>query len=148
MAISGDYKLQNILSIEENLIEEVKHLKNEVDFEHLIKYTAPKIMDIARKYKCTKTDNGYENIEGSIIFAYKNQLYIIKCNGQVLEPEDEYIADGSGKDFATAVLSQNKDKETIGRIKEALEAAEKHGCGIKRPFYIMNTINDEVIKVD
>jgi len=148
MAICGDFKLQNILSIEEKLIEEIKELKNEVNFEHMVKYVSPKIMDLANKYYCIKYKEGYRNIEGNIIFAYKNQLYIIESNGQVLEPEDEYIAGGSGGNFAVAVLSQNKDKDIITRIKEGLEAAEKHGCGVKRPFYIMNTKNDEIITVN
>ena len=147
MAICGDYKLQNILSVEENLIEEVKHLKNEVNFEHIVKYTSPKIMNLADKYYCLRNKEGDRSIGGSIIFAYKNQLYIIECNGQVLEPEDNYIAGGSGGDFAIAVLSQNGYKPIAERIKEALEAAEKHGCGIKRPFYIMNTTTDEVITI-
>ena len=148
MAISGDFKLQNILSIEENLIEEIKHLKNEVDFEHIVKYTSPKIMNLANKYYCITNDKGYWSIGGNIIFSYKNQLYIIESNGQVLEPQDEYIAGGSGGNFAIAVLSQNKDKNTVTRIKEGLETAEKHAVGVKRPFYIMNTMDDEVVVVE
>lgn len=147
MAICGDYKLQNILSIEEDLIEEIKHLKNEVDFEYMVKYVSPKIMKSARKYKSTKSTDGYESIEGNILFAYKNQFYVIENNGQVLESADDYLASGSGEDFAIGVLSQNKDKPTAERIREALEAAEKHGIGIQRPFYIMNTKNDEVIEI-
>ena len=148
MAICGDYKLQNLLSIEKDLIEEVKHLKKEVNFEHIVKHTAPKIMELARKYKCTTNKDGYEYVGGNIIFAYQNQLYIIENSGQVLEPEDEYITGGSGENFAIAVLSQNRDKDSINRIKEALEAAEKHGVGVKRPFYIMNTIDDEVVVIN
>ena len=148
MAISGDFKLQNILSIEENLIEEIKHLKNEVDFEHIVKYTSPKIMNLANKYYYITNDKGYWSIGGNIIFSYKNQLYIIESNGQVLEPQDEYIAGGSGGNFAIAVLSQNKDKNTVTRIKEGLETAEKHAVGVKRPFYIMNTMDDEIVVVE
>lgn len=148
MAVCGDFKLQNILSVEENLIEEIKHLKNEVNFEHMVKYTSPKIMNLASQYYCIKNKEGYRNIGGSVIFAYKNQLYIIETNGQVLEPEDEYVVGGSGGDFTIAVLSQNGDKDTVTRIKEGLEAAEKHAVGVKRPFYIMNTKNDEVIKFE
>lgn len=147
MAICGDYKLQNILSVEESLVEEIKDLKDEVNFEHIVKYTSPKIINLASKYNCLRIKDGYANLGGDIIFAYKNQLYIIESNGQVLEPDDEYIAGGSGGDFAIAVLSQNKDKTTNERIIEALEAAEKHACGVKRPFYIMNTMNDEVIEI-
>jgi len=148
MTICGDYKLQNILSVEENLIEEIKELKNEVNFEHIVKYVSPKIMNLANKYYCIKNDKGYWSIEGDIIFAYENQLYIIESNGQVLEPQDEYIAGGSGGNFAIAVLSQNKDKDTVTRIKEGLEAAEKHAVGVKRPFYIMNTKDDEVVVIE
>lgn len=147
MAISGDFKLQNILSVEEKLVEEIIELKNEVNFEHMVKYTTPKIMNSARNYSCLITKDGYARIEGDVIFAYKNQLYIIECNLQVLEAEDDYVASGSGKDFALAVLSQNKDKSVIDRIREGLEAAEKHGCGIKRPFYILNTKEDEVVEI-
>lgn len=147
MAISGDYKLQNILSIEENIIEEIKHLKNDVNFEHIVKYTSPRIMSLARNYNCTTTDSGYERLEGNIIFAYKNQLYIIESNGQVLESEDDYVAGGSGETFALAVLSQNTDDKPEDKIIKALEAAEKHGVGIKRPFYVLNTKNDDVVCV-
>lgn len=148
MAICGDYKLQNILSVEENLIEEVKHLKNEVNIEHMIKYVSPKIMNLANQYYCIENDKGYRNIKGGIIFAYKNLLYIIENNGQVLEPEDEYVAGGSGEEFAIGALTQNQNKNTVTRIKEGLEAAEKHAVGVKRPFYIMNTLNDEVVKFE
>ena len=148
MAICGDFKLQNILSIEENIIEEAKHYKNEINFEHMVKYVSPKIMNLANQYYCLKYKDGYRSMEGDIIFAYKNQLYIIESNGQVLEPEDEYIAGGSGGNFAIAVLSQNKDKDTITRIKEGLEAAEKHAVGVKRPFYIMNTLDDEIVVIE
>lgn len=147
MAISGDYKLQNILSIEENLIEEIKELKNEINFEHIVKYTVPKMMKSFDTYGCTKVKEGCKSICGDIIFGYKNQLYIIEENGQVLEPEDDYVASGSGWACAIAVLSQNQNKDTVDRIKEGLEAAEKHGCGIKRPFYILNTKDDEIITI-
>lgn len=147
MAICGDYRLQNLLSIEEQLIEEVKELKNEVNFEHIIKYTIPKIMKITKDSGSATTKDGYTEINGSIIFAYKNQLYIIESNFQVLEPADDYIAGGSGDNFAVGVLSQNNEKGTIERIKEALEAAEKHGVCIKRPFYILNTKNDDIIEI-
>jgi ATP-dependent protease HslVU (ClpYQ) peptidase subunit len=134
MAICGDYKLQNFLSVEENLIEEVKHLKGEVDFEHIVKHTAPKIMTLANQYLCSIVKDNYSRIGGGIIFAYKNQLYVIEGNGQVLEPSDEYIAGGSGENFAIAVLSQNNKKPTVDRIKEALEAAEKHALGGQKTF--------------
>ena len=114
----------------------------------MVKYVSPKIMNLANQYFCIKNVNGYRNIEGDIIFAYKNQLYIIQSNGRVLESEYEYISGGSGESFALGVLSQNKDKDIITRIKEGLEAAEKHGCGVKRPFYIMNTKDDEIITVN
>ena len=141
-------KLLNILSIEENLIEEVKHLKNEVNLEHIIKYTSPKIFSLAKKYECCGYKECIPYLDNSLIFAYKNQLYWIDSTGAVLETEDNYIADGSGGNFAIAVLSQNKDKDTVTRIKEGLEAAEKHAVGVKRPFYIMNTKDDEVVVVE
>ena len=147
MAISGAYKLQNFLSVEENLIEEIKELKNEVDFEHMVKYVSPKIMNLSKQYNCVTVTNGRTYLCGNVIFAYKNQLYMIQEDGSVLEPYDGYVASGSGGDHATAVLSVNCDKDVVTRIIEGLESAEKHAVGVKRPFYIMNTLNDDVIEI-
>lgn len=149
IAICGAYKLQNFLSIEENLVEELKELKNEVNFEHMVKYVSPKIMNLAKTYGCCFSKDGGSYLGGDLIFAYKNQLYIIQQDGSILEPEDEYVASGSGGDFSLAVLSQNGngDKDIIVRITEALEAAEKHAVGVQRPFYIMNTKDDKVVEI-
>jgi hypothetical protein len=80
MAISGDYKLQNILSVEENIIEELVHLKDQVNFEYMVKNVAPKILNLAKQYNCTKTEDGYMSLDGNVIVGYKNQLYIIEPN--------------------------------------------------------------------
>jgi ATP-dependent protease HslVU (ClpYQ) peptidase subunit len=147
MAITGTVKIQNWLSIEEGLIEEVKHLKNEVNFDSIVKYTVPKIFELAKKYNDITTVDFMTCLSGSLLLAYKNQLYWIESNGQVIESQDDYFADGSGVDFADGVFSQTKDKPTVDRIKAALEAAETHGKGIKRPFYILNTKNEDIIEI-
>jgi ATP-dependent protease HslVU (ClpYQ) peptidase subunit len=147
IAICGFVKIQNWLCIEEGIIEEIKHLKNEVNFESIVKYTVPKIFELAKKYNDIKTIDGMTELNGSVLLAYKNQLYWIESNGQVLESSDGYFADGSGVDFAMAILSQTKDRPTTERIKMALEAAETHGIGIKKPFYILNTKNDDVMEI-
>lgn len=147
MAVSGSPKLLNFLSVEEEFIEEIKELKNEVNVEHIIKYTVPRIIDLAKKYYCLIDKSGEITIQGHIIFAYKNQLYLIESDGMVFESKEEYVAAGSGITFALGVLSQNKNKSTTERIIEALVAAEKHGNGVERPFYIMNTKNDEIVEI-
>ena len=147
MAGCGHVTLLNSLSVTENLIDELTGLKNEVNIEHIIKHTVPKMFETASKYNCCEIENGIKVLSHSLIFAYKNQLYLIDCNGGVIEPFDDYIASGSGIEYALGVLSQNQDNLTVDRIKEALEAAEKHGSGIERPFYIMNTKDDEVVEI-
>lgn len=146
MAISGTYMLQNVLSVEDEFVEEIKELKNEVDFEHIVKYTSRRIVKLAKDYGFYDDKN--QSIGGDVLFAYKNQLYDIQADGSVLESISGYVTGGCGCTFADAVLSQNENKLTIDRIKEALKAAETHGEGIQRPFYIMNTKDDEVIEVD
>jgi ATP-dependent protease HslVU (ClpYQ) peptidase subunit len=147
MAICGAYKLQNFLSIEENMVEELKELKNEVNFEHMVKYVSPKIMNLSKTYGCCEIKDGRSYLCGDLIFAYKNQMYFIQEDGSILEPEDDYIASGSGGEHSMAVLSQNGNKDIITRITEGLESAEKHAIGVQRPFYIMNTLNDEIIEI-
>lgn len=147
MAVCGSASMINFLSVEENLVEEVKELKNEVNLEHIIKYTVPKIFTLAEKYNCCEIINSCKKIVGNILFAYKDQLYIIEECGAVLEPLDDYLANGSGFMHAYGVLSVNSNKPIVERIRDALEAAEKHGRAIERPFYIMNTKNDDVVEV-
>jgi ATP-dependent protease HslVU (ClpYQ) peptidase subunit len=145
MAVCGTFMLQNVLSIEDKLIEEIKELKNEVNFEHIVKYTSRRIVKLAKDYDFYEDKD--QSIGGDIIFAYKNQLYKIQSGSSVLESMCGYVTGGSGGAFAEAVLSQNEDKPTVERIKEALMAAEIHAVGVQRPFYIMNTKDDEVVEI-
>lgn len=147
MASCGTVALLNSLSVSEKLIDELTELKNEVNINHIIKHTVPKIFETVSKYNSCETENGRKVFSNSIIFGYKNQLYLIDSYGGVMEPSDNYTASGSGIEYAFGIISQNQDKSTIDRIKEALEGAEKHGSGIQRPFYIMNTKNDEVVEI-
>lgn len=145
MAISGNWLLENFLSSEKNLIEEIKELKNEVNLEHIVRYTVPKIIQLGKTFNFYDDKN--HSLDGDIIFSYKNKIFIIHSNGQVLIPMDDYIVSGCGIEFALGSLSESENKPTKDRITEALTAAEKHGVGIQRPFYILNTKNDEVVEI-
>jgi ATP-dependent protease HslVU (ClpYQ) peptidase subunit len=143
MAICGTYVLQNILSVEENIIDELTVLKDSLNFKYMVQKISPKIVELTKKYNCYLIKE--QSIGGDVIFAYKNKLYIIQNDCSVLESQDDYVASGSGGSFALSVLSQNQEKDAVTRIIEALQAAERHGPGIHSPFYILNTKDNEEI---
>jgi hypothetical protein len=97
----------------------------------------------------SRTNNG-EKSGGFFLFAYKNKLYKIESDYQVGESVDGYDACGSGEYFALGSLHSTNGliDDPIKRIHMALKAAEYHAVGVAPPYYILNTKNKYVIKLD
>ena len=92
-------------------------------------------------------ENGLEG--GVFLVANKDKLYRIDGDFQVGEMEDDYIAIGTGENFALGALEAMKDSKISipKKIEKALRVATKYAMGVEPPFIIMNTGNDEVIEI-
>lgn len=121
--------------------------------KEIYEYMVTDFVDAVRS--CLK-DGGYaENKNGvesggTFLVGYGNRLFEIEGDYQVGESIDGVMACGCGEDLALGSLytTGTMDLKPEERIKLALEAAEKYSAGVRRPFYIINTIDDKVIKIE
>lgn len=121
--------------------------------KEIYEYMVTDFVDEVRR--CLR-DGGYaENKSGvesggTFLVGHKNRLFEIESDYQVGESINGVMAVGCGDDLALGSLytTGTMDLKPEERIKLALEAAEKYSAGVQRPFYIMNTFNDEVIKIE
>jgi ATP-dependent protease HslVU (ClpYQ) peptidase subunit len=92
--------------------------------------------------------NGTEKyVGGSILVGYKDKIFRIEQDYQVGIPIHNYTAIGSGEAVAKGVLYAIHNTTNFTpeeKIIIALQAAAEFAVGVKGPFYVMNTKNDEV----
>jgi ATP-dependent protease HslVU (ClpYQ) peptidase subunit len=145
MGVVGAVRDLNILSIEEEWIEELIKMKNEVNYKYIIKKIIPKIFTTLSDSGRLYNKDGVKFIESNIVFAYQDKMFSIHGDGAVMESED-IIVDGSGRRLCLGAWNSIKDKDFS--IKEKLVEVVKSACEsdlyVNYPIVIMNTKNDEV----
>jgi ATP-dependent protease HslVU (ClpYQ) peptidase subunit len=103
------------------------------------KFMATTFIDAVRE--CLKS-NGWaskrhESEEGgTFLVAYRSQLFQVESDYQVGRHWDGYAAVGCGQDVAHGALFASPHRLGADRIELALEAAERHSAGVRRPFTI------------
>lgn len=147
VATTGAVQLRNIMSVETGIIDEIDILKDNVNFETMVKKVVRNIFKLFVVYNATICINGKHKMDGEILFTHKDKIYEIYNDFAVNEPMENYSANGCGFEFAYGSLAQTEgtDMSPKDRIIEALLSAEKNGKGVERPFKIMNTKDDEII---
>lgn len=73
-----------------------------------------------------RTDRAMRNLEAMLLVADKETSLLISGNGDVIEPENELMAIGSGGSFATAAaraLSENTDMSAREIVEKSLNIA-------------------------
>lgn len=146
IGLSGTFNFQALEY--EKLLNETKLLKGEIDRKYLITEFIPNLKTIVNKYNSNKNKDGLDQMEGSLLFGYKDTLFEIQCDYSLLESTNKYLSCGSGEYFALGSLASTEGMslKPIERIHKALQAASKFDSGVAPPFYIINTENDEVVE--
>lgn len=80
-----------------------------------------------------------EEQDNSFLVAFKGRMFEIDGAYAICEVVDEYIAIGSGTDYALGALYATKGEDPEVRIKKALEAASYYADGVRPPFHIIHT---------
>lgn len=73
-----------------------------------------------------RSDQGARNLEALMIVADKESVLVISGNGEVIEPDENYVAIGSGGNFAYAAahaLYDHTDMTAEEIVREALHIA-------------------------
>ncbi len=71
-------------------------------------------------------DKGMRSLEALMIVADKNEMLIISGNGEVIEPDQDFVAIGSGGNYAYAAanaLYNHTDMNAEEIVREALKIA-------------------------
>ena len=73
-----------------------------------------------------RSDNGMRNLEALMIVADKEELLVISGNGEVIVPDQQFVAIGSGGNYAYAAanaLYNNTDLPAEDIVRKSLEIA-------------------------
>ena len=73
-----------------------------------------------------RSDNGMRNLEALMIVADKKELLVISGNGEVIVPDQQFVAIGSGGNYAYAAanaLYNNTDLSAEDIVRKSLEIA-------------------------
>ncbi len=80
-------------------------------------------VEIAKEWR---TDRVLRKLEALLIVADKERMFIVSGNGEVIEPDDNITAIGSGGSYALAAaraLARHTDMDAAGIAREALKIA-------------------------
>ena len=80
-------------------------------------------VDLAQLWR---SDKGMRSLEALMIVADKNEMLIISGNGEVIEPDQDFVAIGSGGNYAYAAanaLYNHTDMSAEEIVREALNIA-------------------------
>ncbi len=69
-----------------------------------------------------RSDRGAKNLEALMLVADKESILLISGNGEVIEPDENYIAIGSGGNYAYAAAHALYDHTELGAEAIAYEA--------------------------
>lgn len=97
--------------------------------EYLVIQFVPAFMQFLADNKSITIESNLAEMDSNILIAYQGRAYIIQSDFQVLEVADQYIAMGSGTDFALgachALDKTCSDMDVTVKAKMAVEAAAK-----------------------
>jgi len=147
MGSTSTFRHIDLLRYSKKLFDEVDLYKNvSLDHEYMVTKFIPQVISLFNdgiKHELEQ-DKG-----GNFIICAKNKVFEIQSDYSVLEPSLGFCAVGCGTYFAMGSMYSTKDLDIPipRKIEMALEAAEQCGCGVQRPFTIINTKNEEVITV-
>jgi ATP-dependent protease HslVU (ClpYQ) peptidase subunit len=150
IGICGSHRHQDLLQFTDGIFNKVDMYENKViDREYLVTKVVPNISKVFRDNKCEYVENG-ESYGGSFIFGFKDGLYELQSDYSILESMNDYLCIGSGMYHADGAMEATKglNLEPVERLKLALQATEHHQLNVRRPFIIMNTLDDEVITIE
>lgn len=143
---TSSYRMIQLLMYAKDLID--KQDEPNIDHEYIVTKFIPNVINLFENGGYNRIHSG-EKEGGTFLFAYKDSLYKIEDDYQVAISSNKYDACGSGEYYALGSL-YTTDKSNLtpqNRIIKALESAEKFSVGVQRPFYIINTDNNETIKI-
>lgn len=142
---TSSFRMGQLLMYATDLID--KRDEPNIDHEYIVSKFIPNVIRLFENGGYSRNKNG-EKEGGVFLLGYNDKLYMIDSDFQVVESFDNYLACGSGEDFALGSLmtTEGSGLTPEERIRKALQAASKFSVGVESPYYIVNTENNEVVE--
>lgn len=124
MAFCGSYRLGQILK--HNLSPRNFQEEETID-EYVFNYLDIGIRKILKERKYLIDDKGVESVDNSgVIIAVKDRLFVLQSDLAILEAENIYITDGSGKYHQEASIYTQLEMDKKKDYRKILEDAIKY----------------------
>lgn len=145
LGVCGYIRDAQLLQAQDNLISELKVLKNEIDTKYVVTQLYENIYNTLKHYGRTGAEeNGKRSmLEDEFIFAVKDRAWMITGDGSTFElgesRSEDFLVIGSGMDTAKPILLATKGKKPEERIKQAIEACNEYCTGVNGEIIIKST---------
>ena len=96
------------------------------EFEKMLNKYSGSLLRSAVEYAKNIRSNGHNSSEALMIVADKESLLVISGNGEVIEPDEDFVAIGSGGNYAYAAASALFNHTDMGAeeiVRESLRIA-------------------------
>lgn len=147
LGFTSSYRMGQLLMYANGLID--PRDEPDIDHEYLVTKFIPNVIYLFENGGFGKNNSG-EKSGGTFLLGYKDKLFKIESDYQVSESYKNYDACGSGEEFALGSLhtTEGLGMNPVERIHMALQAASEFSVGVQPPFYILNTYNDNIVKLE
>lgn len=133
----GAVRELNIIKSTKDLIEEVRYIKKDIDFEYIVNNLVSKMRKTVIDKKAVEDDKKPFRFNNNYIIAIDDKLYQIQNDCSVIEI-DSYTAIGSGSNEALACLHNNSG-DAQESVVNAVKSAIKNDIYVGGPVIVTNT---------
>ena len=149
MAHVGCVRDANVIRIMNNLVDELTILRDEINFEYVVREIVPNILNELRKYHYLgeSSSQAFELMDSDFLFAYKDRLFLINQDGCVIEIDDS-IAIGSGSHEAIGSILSTDSASPNERIIKAITASAVADIYVDYPIILSDTETTEFTVVN
>ena len=142
MGCVGRKRDSNVIRLMGGIVDDYDEYYKRINYKFVVKYLVPAIIKELKKVGYLKSDDHFESMDSSYLFAYKDNLFWISDDGTVLEVDD-YVAIGSGASEAIGSLLSTENEEPKSRIVKAIKASAANDIYVDYPIIISDTETTE-----
>lgn len=114
-----------------------KQPRRQDTYRYMVTTFVDAVRDCLKKGGHARKEHDEEAFAGLFMVGYRGRIFTIDSDYQVCESVDGFAAIGVGAPIACGALFANDGRmHAKQRVRQALEAAERHSVGVRRPFFI------------
>ena len=139
MGSVGSTRDSCVIKVAKNLIDEIDVLHDNIDYDYVVEKLLPRLVKRLEQFGYTKNLDKDAVMDSTILFGYKDKLYLLSWSGCVTEIDD-CVAIGSGGDEALGSLSTTvAEDDAEMRVIKAIKSSIVHDIYVNYPLVLIDT---------